>query len=230
MDKRTRIFVSRRYNDSSVKKIGDNQQTIVGDYVDQLEDLLPDCELTYFTNSSDGSDLHNMLDDENKIFKLLRDKIGPTEITLVLVSKGMRVRDRDVREQWIPWEVAYSLSNQQPHAGGRPNGSITVYLPDENGSTAYGLTYHNDCVTVHYEPLFPIIFDNNFNYKQEVMKKTADGFDMHYPGGYCISLTWSKFKENPEHWINSALKNRDNQSSYNLYDRVDEVSHLDWSS
>ncbi|MBA4299088.1 MAG: hypothetical protein C0433_03120 [Cyclobacterium sp.] len=70
--------------------------------------------------------------------------------TIVLISKGMKKAGKPEYEQWIPWEISYSLRTTtiQERKSHR-NAVLGIVLPDENNSYScvYNLFFscHMEC-------------------------------------------------------------------------------------
>lgn len=101
-----KIFISYKYHDSLVQDLaGVDKDTTARDYVDTLQALL-DAEDNVNKGEKDCESLKGFT--EEQIEDRLRDKIFDSSVTIVVLSPGMR-DDTPEKEQWIPWEVAYSL-------------------------------------------------------------------------------------------------------------------------
>src|SRR5690606_16537476 len=140
-----KIFVSYKHKDSKVKPILNSSNsaiTTARQYVDVIEELLNETDHLY-KGEREGEDIGSFVD--TTIGSKLGDKIFDSSVTIVLISKGMK-EDRSEKEQWIPWEISYSL-REQSRLGGRSksNAILAVVLPDEYGDYSYFMTVNSAC-------------------------------------------------------------------------------------
>src|SRR5260221_8053102 len=140
-----KIFITYKYGDTRVEKlssVGDDQSTKVRHYVDSLQDLL-ESEDHINKGEADGESLADFKD--ATIESKLRAKIYDSTITLAIVSKGMKEYGVSEKNQWMPWEISYSLKE---HARGDrtsyTNAMLAIVLPDEYGSYEYYVV-ENSC-------------------------------------------------------------------------------------
>lgn len=219
-----KVFISYKYGDTSVQHLARNKTweiTKVRDYVDELQELLSE-EDHINKGEQDGEDLSDFKD--STIESKLRDKIYDSTVTIVLISPNMKEPWKPESDQWIPWEVSYSL--REPTKGGRTsycNGMIAVVLPDKNGSYDYMLEPRGccseRCTTWHTEKLFSILSRNMFNLKKKDDNlRDCDRDEKVYRGdvSYINMIRWSDFVKWLNFYITQAEKKKDNAKD--IYD------------
>ena len=219
-----KVFVSYKYGDTQVQDLNLYEETWLGKrkvqtkvrhYVDELADIL-DNEDHIYKGEDDGESLANFSDDH--IASTLRDKIYDSSVTVVMVSKGMKNIWESEKEQWMPWEISYSL--KESTRNGRTslsNGVVAVILPDEWGSYGYYITYDSvcNCRSLNTNFLFQILKDNMFNHKSPTISHCSNGSTI-YHGDSCYvqSVKWEDFKDNPNFYLEKAIHIRDNKEEY----------------
>ena len=224
-----KIFVSYKYADDQVENLKSNKNSTVRDYVDEFEDKLDSSDDIY-KGESDGEDLSELSDDT--IWEKLKDKIYDSSITIVFISPGMRENQKKDRDQWIPWEVSYSLKEtSRKNKNGdsvtsHSNAMIAVVLPDENGSYSYYLETKDCCsskCTMHHTNiLFEIIKNNKFNRTKNASKRICDNNDTIWTGtcSYIEAVKWSNFIANYQKYIDSAVERQEHIDEYNICKEV----------
>lgn len=185
-----KIFVSYKYGDDQVENLSYYENSTVRDYVTKFEDVLDSSDNIY-KGESDGEDLSILSDDT--IWEKLKDRIYDSSVTVIFISPGMKENWKLERDQWIPWEISYSLKevsrkNKNGQAvTSRSNAMLAVVLPDSNGSYSYYLESRNccgsGCTTHHTDKLFSIIRKNKFNLKNP-NKKICDTGETIWYGEY----------------------------------------------
>ena len=103
-----KVFVSYRYADMRVASLpgsGLGHQTTVRDYVDRLEKNLG--KTNVYKGEHDGEDLSHL--SKVTIKQKLKERIYDSSVTIVMVSPGMKDFWRNDKDQWIPWEISYSV-------------------------------------------------------------------------------------------------------------------------
>lgn len=200
-----KIFVSYKYNDSTVKQVKHPFNTTARDYVDILENLLKD-EYIY-KGEHDGEDLSNFKDET--IWTSLKKKIFDSTVTIVLVSPNMKEKYENESDQWIPQEISYSLK-EITHDGrtSKTNALIYVILPDKFGR----YDYYINCSYNKFQNkvLFNIMMDNLNNYKKTCLKS------------YAIIVNWDEFYDNYNSYINEAVKNQNDVEHYDIVKNIRE--------
>jgi len=221
-----KIFVSYKYHDSDV--YGNNpyagRKVIVRNYVDKLGELLKEEDHIY-KGEYDDEDLSHLEDDT--IQQKLADRIHDSTVTIVMISPHMRERGRKERDQWIPWEVAYSLRTENREVGkSYPNAMIAVVFPDAKKSYDYYMTEKTSYIgraifttTLKTNILFPILQKNMFNDhdKKRVKAKLMSNRNLYREEvSYIHSVKWSDFKSDPQAHIERAIARQQNRRAYKI--------------
>lgn len=192
-----KIFISYKYGDTQVARLN-SQKTKVRDYVDLLQKQLEKQGDHINKGENDGESLAHFKDET--IQSELSDKIYDSTITIVLVSKGMNELWRSEKDQWIPWEIAYSLrSKTRFDRTSKTNAILAIRLPDENNS-------------YDYDPkLFNIIKKNMNNLEYSYL------LDKPYlPESYIFFAEWSSFFKNINYYIDVSLEIWRNRDKYHI--------------
>lgn len=227
MTDKTKIFVSYKYADSQVEqktgydKIELNPWThkvTPRSYLNKLSDILNDYAIEKW--EKDDEDLSNFKDDT--IASKLKDKIYDSSITIILISPGMKVPYQEEADQWIPWEISYSLK-EIPRNGktSRTNGVVAVVLPDINKSYDYCIEKGSCCTTLKFGDkfCFKIIADNFFNKKNDSGHKCDKCGRIHYDAiesHYFVFAKWCDFITRPSKYLDIAQDHKGKTGDYNI--------------
>lgn len=221
-----KVFVSYKYGDTYVQDLNVYEYTIWGKqkvqtkvrhYVNELAGILSSEDHIY-KGENDGQSLADFSDEY--IASTLRDKIYDSSITIVLVSKGMKHIYVAEKDQWMPWEISYSLKEYTRQ--GRTslsNGILAIVIPDEFGSYEYYLTNDSLCNCTSYNTpfLFQILSDNMFNKKENETSLCSNGTIVHHGEfSYIKSVKWEEFKISPNNYLNKSIELRDNKDQFNI--------------
>jgi hypothetical protein len=217
-----KVFVSYKHSDNNVENLrgfGDTARA----YVDYLIEHRLNDEIY---KGEGNEDISQFKDDTIKTH--LKNKIHDSSITLVLISPGMKEAHTMESEQWIPWEVSYSLkeitrSDKLSHT----NGILAIVLPDQFGSYEHYITQPcTVCKSRHLatNKLFQIIKDNMFNSKTKAQTKEqcSSCNSTFYRGStsYIDTVKWVDFLSNKDHYLDKAANIRDNRKSYDIVKEV----------
>lgn len=220
-----KVFVSYKYSDSLVQDLNIYENTIWGrtkvqttarHYVDKLTEILEEDDHIY--KGEDDDESMESLEDST-IGSKLGDKIFDSSVTIVLISKGMKNPYLPESEQWIPWEISYSLKQQDRQGQkSKTNGVIAVVLPDEFGSYEYYITRDEacNCRNLNTPFLFKILSDNMFNVKEPNRRLCNNSWVYSGDCSYIQSVKWADFAENPTKYIDKAIELRDRKDDFEL--------------
>lgn len=208
-----KIFVSYKYADDQVENLETNANSTVRDYVNKFEDTVGSTDDIY-KGESDDEDLSELTDDS--IWEKLKDRIYDSSVTIVFISPGMKESTKTERNQWIPWEVSYSLKetsrkNKNGNAvTSHTNAMLAVVIPDENGSYEYYLENRtccsSKCITHHTNLLFSIIRNNKFNRIKNQNIRECDHKETIWTGtcSYIEAVKWSDFISDYQKYVEAA--------------------------
>ena len=134
-----KVFVSYKYADSNVAPLYPAflwGKTTVRTYVDAFIERIKANGTAVYKGEMENEDLSGLSD--NAIWERLKDKIYDSSVTIVFISPGMCVYGKKDEEQWIPWEISYSLrkttrNNFTTHS----NAVLAVVLPDNHNKYDY---------------------------------------------------------------------------------------------
>lgn len=220
----SKIFISYKYGDTSVKHLARNaywEMTKVRDYVDELQEKISESDHIN-KGEQDGEDLSAFKDDT--IESKLRDKIWDSTVTIVLISPNMKEAYVEESNQWIPWEVAYSLREYSRNGRtSHTNALLGVVLPDKEGNYEYCISSSNctgcSCRIIDFSKSFKILRDNLFNKKKkdDLKKPCNQGSDV-YTGfvSYMHLVQWDHFIGNIDVHVNLAINNQDNKEDFEI--------------
>lgn len=229
-----KIFVSYKYADAQVEDLDIYEDfnifgtvftnkiaTTARHYVDRIEEILEE-EDHIFKGEDDGEDMGTLAD--ATIASKLGDKIFDSSVTIVLVSKGMKEVFTSEKDQWIPWEISYSLKEQSREGGNsKTNAVLVVVLPDQLGKYDYFIADNTcsycNCRTLKTDFLFQILRDNMFNIKQPVFTEchnhTSNKPYKDY-SSFIYSVKWGDFSNDPGKYIDIATNIRAKINEYEI--------------
>ena len=133
-------------------------------------------------------------------------------------------------DQWIPWEVSYSLRTQtRINRRSRSNGLIAVVLPDTCGSYDYFISYENllddqgtlqKVTSINTNNTFEILRDNMFNVKNPNTKIMQGKIVYYGDCSYCFAVKWEDFVKNTDDYLDKAYDLRDRITEFNICKQV----------
>lgn len=212
-----KVFVSYKYADNQVQSLPNVffEDTTARHYVDEIQELLDEDDHIN-KGEDDGEDMSSLAD--STIGSKLGDKIFDSTVTIVVVSKGMK-DNKPEKEQWIPWEISYSLREQSRQGqNSKTNAVLVVVLPDENGSYEYYITQNTECGsrTLNTGFLFDILKSNMFNIKNPDTRECNGNTIYNGYSSYIHSVKWSDFKVDISKYIDIAVNNYQNLNEFEI--------------
>ncbi|MFZ7240095.1 TIR domain-containing protein [Avibacterium avium] len=204
-----KVFISYKYGDTSVQHLSHIslfESTKVRDYVDVLQKILEKYTDHINKGEKDGESLADFKDET--IQSKLADKIFDSSVTIVLISPNMKNWWEPEEEQWIPWEISYSLrSKKRKDNRSKRNAILLVILPDKNGSYDYV---------------------NNIGFYFEIIQRNLNNLHAPYmvyrliccSESYMLQCRWDQFLSNPNGWIEAAVEIKQNGDKYNITTRL----------
>jgi len=216
-----KIFVSYKHSDSSVQPLNQFGVTTARDYVNQLEQIFEGDHI--YKGERDDDDLGAFKDET--IESHLRDKIFDSSVTIILISKNMKEVGQNESDQWIPWEISYSL--RETTREGRTsttNAMLGVVLPDEYGNYDYFVESLGcpHCYGIRWktETLFSILGKNMFNRKQPNTTVCVNGGCGRLHTGndhsYIHPVKWDHFVSDVNGYIDYATSINENIDDYDI--------------
>lgn len=224
-----KIFVSYKYWDSDVQSLPGYGKTICRDYVTEFERLVAGTD-DIFNGEHDGEDLSGL--NEETIWYHLRNRIYDSSVTIVFISPNMRDKDVPDYDQWIPWEISYSLSEYQrktktgKSVTSRTNAMLAVILPDSCGR--YDYFYEqlaccaSSCIRLHTERLFTIHRENMFNRTSGQKRECGTTGDTVWLGepSYIEAVRWREFIANYRYHVEQAIARQTQIAEYKIVKRA----------
>lgn len=200
-----KVFISYKYSDNSVQQLRPNgffHVTTARDYVDIIQNKFERDEIHINKGEKDNESLADFKSET--IRSKLADKIFDSSVTIVLLSPNMKDSWKSEKDQWIPWEIAYSLkSKKRSDNRSKPNAILLVVLPDRCGNYDY----------VNSDGFYFDIIQKNLNnlhtsyipYKRNSCSNS-----------YMLQCNWDQFISNPYFWVDAAIEIRDKGDKYNI--------------
>lgn len=225
INKGYKVFISYKYGDSSVfqipnRKVEEFGLTTARNYVDIIQECFEDSSHIN-KGEKDGEDLSQFKDET--IASKLRDKIYDSKVTIVLISPQMRDVKDEEDDQWIPWEIRYSL--REPSRGGRTshrNAILGIVLPDVRGSYTYAMynKFCGLCTCVRY-PLtnsFTILKELVLNREDPELKQNCVRSErvLLYPHSYMHVVKWEYFIDHIDECLDTAVQISEYNCGWNM--------------
>jgi len=213
-----KIFVSYKYSDNKVKKLPSVwfEETTARSYVDELQSKLEEGD--HINKGENDEESMGSLADST-IGSKLGDKIFDSTVTVVLISKGMKDNSILEKEQWIPWEISYSLKEQSRQGrNSKTNAVLGVVLPDSEGTYEWYYRNNSECNSISHftNQLFTILSENMFNIKKPVLRTCNETKIHEGESSYIKTVKWDDFINNINLYIEKAVEIWRIRDQYNI--------------
>ena len=201
-----KIFISYKYSDDSVQQLGLHKfsfDTTARDYVDIIQEKFERDRIHINKGEKDNESLAEFKDET--IRSRLADKIFDSSVTIVLLSPNMKDSWKSEKDQWIPWEIAYSLrSKRRSDNRSKRNAILLVVLPD-----VYGEYDYVDSSGFYFD-----IIQKNLNnlHTAYTAYKIRNGCSC----SYMLRCNWDQFISSPYVWVEAAIEIRDKGDKYHI--------------
>ena len=218
-----KIFVSYKHGDSNVACLPGFANAVhrgqtARAYVDYLEHEFVGSQIYKGEGNEDLSDFKN-----EAIKTHLKDKIYDSSVTIVLISPNMQELFNTEQNQWIPWEVSYSLKKiPRGDKTSLANGMVAVVLPNQNGDYGYYIQDHAcGCRTLRTNTLFKILSSNMFN-RRELLQSRCPHHSQFcvYPHSYIESVKWVDFVADVDKHFDYAKDRCKNIEDYDVTKKI----------
>lgn len=216
-----KVFISYKYADKNVEELGSAywvedprgvrtqnipRITTVRSYVNKVQGLL-DIKEHINKGERDYEDLSHLSGAE--IRQKLKPRIHNSNVTIVFISPGMNEILKKDRDQWIPWEISYSLKEiKREGSRSRTNAILAVVLPDKKGSYNY---FENCDGSIKTQNLFNILANNMDNRKPGATTNEKS---------FIKTIKWNSFIRNINNYIDKAVKIKKNINEYYIREEI----------
>jgi hypothetical protein len=231
-----KVFVTYKYGDTLVSNLNKSDFKVIGgqfklvpratrarDYVDELQKKIGKDHMNL--GEKDGESLEEFKN--STIETALKKKIFQSSVTIVIISKGMKETGKSEGDQWIPWEVSYSLREvTREDRTSQMNAILGVVLPDENDNYNWYYESHPECnCTTHLTgQLFKILSRNMFNIKNKTFRE-CNGISIHTTdeSSFIKTVKWGTFMEgnNYNYYIEKAIEIKGKEQLYDIEINLD---------
>lgn len=226
-----KVFVSYKYADEQVAKLKDTyydevdgemkwvrRKTKARDFVDVIQSLIGKDNMNL--GEKDGDSLEEFAD--STIQGKLKDKIFQSSVTIVVISKGMKDPLKLEKDQWIPWEISYSLQSiKRENQASKMNAILGVVLPDEHASYDWYYRENPDCnSTTHFtNQLFKMLKENMFNLKEKDTREcNGTTINISSEPSFIKTVKWCDFNSSSyNNYIDEAVEIKNNQLANDSY-------------
>ena len=208
-----KVFISYKYSDNSVLNLKPYGifGTTARDYVDIIQNKLKSDGIHIYKGENNNESLADFKTET--IRSELADRIFDSSVTIVLVSPNMKDIGKAEKDQWIPWEIAYSLRNKSRSDNkSKRNAILLVILPDKSGSYNYVESDYFNPHSFYFDIIQKNLDNLHTPYTAYKLKNTCSK-------SYMLRCNWNEFISNPNGWIEAAIEIRNKQDKYNIVAR-----------